>query len=65
MPEETIDEILKALTERFRKATSANFLPKVSFVKTGFAWVAIPSTFRIGQRREHCSEPSPSIQEAR
>lgn len=26
MPEETINEILTALTERFRKATSANFL---------------------------------------
>jgi hypothetical protein len=36
IPEETINEILKALTERFRKATSGNFLPKVSFVKTGF-----------------------------
>jgi len=36
MPEEIIQEILNALTERFRKATSAHFLPKVSFVKTGF-----------------------------
>ena len=36
MPEETIQEILKALTERFRKTTSSNFLPKVSIVKTGF-----------------------------
>jgi hypothetical protein len=36
MPEETINEIMKALTERFRKAISANFLPKVSFVTTGF-----------------------------
>jgi hypothetical protein len=33
MPEETINEIMKALTERFRKATSGNFLPKVSFVQ--------------------------------
>lgn len=32
----TIDEILNALTERFRKATSGNFLPKVGYVRTGF-----------------------------
>jgi hypothetical protein len=36
MPGTTIDEVLKALTERFKKATSGNFLPKVSFVRTGF-----------------------------
>jgi hypothetical protein len=36
MPEETINHIMKALIERFRKATSGCFLPKVSFVKTGF-----------------------------
>lgn len=36
MPGATIDEILKALTERFRKATSGNFLPKVGFVRTSF-----------------------------
>jgi hypothetical protein len=47
MPEETIDEILKALTERFRKATSANFLPKVSFVKT---------SFRLGGESAHVSD---------
>ena len=47
MPEETINEILGALTERFRKATSANFLPKVSFVKTGF---------RLGGDSEHVSD---------
>src|SRR5580658_4730541 len=47
MPEETINEILKALTERFRKATSGNFLPKVSFVKT---------SFRLGGNSEHVSE---------
>ena len=47
MPEETIDEILKALTERFRKATSGNFLPKVSFIKTGF---------RLGGDSEHVSD---------
>lgn len=32
----TIDEILNALTERFRKATSGNFLPRVGYVRTGF-----------------------------
>jgi hypothetical protein len=47
MPEQTIDEIMTALTERFRKATSANFLPKVSFVKTGF---------RLGGDSEHVSD---------
>jgi hypothetical protein len=36
MPDKTINEILRELTERFRKATSGNFLPKVSFVRTGF-----------------------------
>jgi hypothetical protein len=36
MPEGTIQETFEALTERFRKTTSADFLPKVSFVKTGF-----------------------------
>ena len=36
MPAETINEILNALTERFRKATSGTFLPKVSYVKTSF-----------------------------
>jgi len=36
MPEQTIQEILNALIERFRKAKSAHFLPKVSFVKTSF-----------------------------
>ena len=46
MPEETINEIMKALTDRFRRATSANFLPKVSFVKTGF---------RVGGDSEHVS----------
>jgi hypothetical protein len=47
MPEQTIDEILKALADRFRKATSANFLPKVSFVKIGF---------RLGGDSEHVSD---------
>jgi hypothetical protein len=47
MPDETINEILKALTERFRKATSGNFLPKVSFVKT---------SFRLGSNSEHVSD---------
>jgi hypothetical protein len=47
MPEETINEMMKALLERFRKATSANFLPKVSFVKTGF---------RLGGDSEHVSD---------
>src|ERR1035437_1058658 len=47
MPEETINEILKALTDRFQQATSANFLPKVSFVKT---------SFRLGGDSEHVSE---------
>ncbi len=47
MPEETINEILKALTGRFRKATSGNFLPKVSFVKT---------SFRLGCYSKHVSE---------
>lgn len=47
MPEDTINEILKALTERFRKATSGNFLPKVSFVKT---------SFRAGADSEHVSD---------
>jgi hypothetical protein len=47
MPEDTINEILKALTDRFRKATSGNFLPKVSFVKT---------SFRLGGDSEHVSE---------
>jgi hypothetical protein len=36
MPKETINEILEALTDRFRAATSGNFLPKVSFIKTSF-----------------------------
>src|SRR5437879_3596613 len=31
-----VNEILKELTGRFRKATSGNFLPKVSFVRTSF-----------------------------
>ncbi len=47
MPEETINEILKALAGRFRKATSGKFLPKVSFVKT---------SFRLGGNSEHVSE---------
>ena len=47
MPEETINEILKALTERFQKATSGNFLPKVGFVKT---------SFRLGGDSEHVSD---------
>ncbi len=36
MPWTTIDEVLKALSERFKKATSGNFLPKVGYVRTGF-----------------------------
>jgi hypothetical protein len=36
MPDKTINEILKELTGRFRRATSGNFLPKVSFVRTSF-----------------------------
>jgi hypothetical protein len=36
MPASTIDEILNALTERFKKATSGNFLPKVGLVRTSF-----------------------------
>jgi hypothetical protein len=36
MPATTIDEVLKALSERFKKATSGNFLPKVGYVRTGF-----------------------------
>jgi hypothetical protein len=47
MPEHTITEIMKALTGRFRKATCANFLPKVSFVRTGF---------RPGGDSEHVSD---------
>jgi hypothetical protein len=47
MPEETINEILKALTGRFQKATSGNFLPKVGFVKT---------SFRLGGDSEHVSD---------
>ncbi len=35
------------MTGRFRKATSGNFLPKVSFVKT---------SFRLGGNSEHVSE---------
>jgi hypothetical protein len=49
LPKETIDEILKALADRFRKATSANFLPKVSFVKTGFR-------LGLGGDSEHVSD---------
>jgi len=47
MPEETINEMLTALTGRFRKATSGTFLPKVSFVKT---------SFRLGGDSEHVSD---------
>lgn len=36
MPAGTIDDILRALTERFQRATSGNFLPKVGFVRTTF-----------------------------
>jgi len=47
MPEETINEILKALTERFSRATSGNFLPKVSFIRT---------SFRAEEDSEHLSQ---------
>lgn len=47
MPRGTIDNILKGLGERFRKATAGNFLPKVSFLRT---------SFRLSGDSDHVSE---------
>jgi hypothetical protein len=43
MPNERIDDILKALSERFRKAVAGNFLPKVSFLRTSFRLSGVAS----------------------